>query len=296
MQSRTNKLYTPRVYRNIDEPVVSGHYLVYVQNSRCGSRFNIYNTKNGEYKYIVLKNIVCFNLHGEGNRLSFEYCGNIRGIGIIYIEGLLFKELGNITACDILCGMCHENLVIKRGSDILLHNIDNDNECIIVSNHHISSIVIADGKYVAWHQTFKSRPCVVVHDIEGNMEYFFSAIGKITKMYISGDNIVCQDNVNNKCSILIYNIKSGVLQKCYEDENWIELYKGSSKTVLWTVRKESCGKYLYDVWIYNLQNKAPLKVLSDYSGVIIPAASNRFIFWVDENAGKCNAFVMHLDI
>jgi hypothetical protein len=269
---------------------------VFVQNSRCGSRFNIYNSKSSEYKHIMLKNILCFNLQGGSNKLSFEYFSNKKGIGIIYIDRLIYREIGSVSACDILCGICGENLVIKRGNDILLHNIDSDEEKIIASNHHITSLVTADGKYLSWLQPCKNRPCVVVYDIESSTEHFFSAAGNITRLYISGDSVVFQNSCNDKCSIWAYNIKKGTLEKCFENENWIDLYKGSSKAALWTVKKECGEKYVFDVWVYNLQGKTPVKVLSDYNGVIIPAAANKFIFWVDENIGKCNAFVMFLEI
>ena len=296
MQFQSNKILFPRNYREINEQILHGNDIIFIQNLCNGSKITIYNIRTGKIRSITMKGLLCFNSHNANNNAVFEFCSNKRGIGILPIDTLKFKEIEDIGMNDILGGIWGNHILIRRGYDIILHDINTNEELEVASSHHIFGTPVVGEGNCSWLQLYSDKYFIVLYDIETGTNLIYNPAGYINKMYLYKEYLVYQSCDKSKCCVCIYNIYNGSFKKCFESSNWIELYMGRDDVLVWTVRKKVEGKYIFDIWIYDIQDDKIKKVVADYENAVIPTVSERMILWVDANMNGDDLYLMSIDI
>lgn len=291
-----NKILSPGLLKDINEPIISSNNAVFIQNSSNSSKITVYNIKTCKARSINMKNIWCFNAHSYGNYVIFEFSGERRGIGILSVETLSVKEIDYSGIDMVLGGMWENYVVLRRNYDIVLRDIESNKETIIASCRHIIGVPTIGYGHCAWLKLYKDKCCIVLYDIAKGSSLIMTSSGYINKIYLIGGHVVYQNCSDNKCSIYVYNIQTGVLKKCFESRNWIELYIGRNDTLVWTLRKEYQGRYLFDIFVYNIYNNKMAKMVSDYSNTVIPTVSNELLVFIDGNMKGDSAYLMRIDM
>lgn len=290
-----NRIFVSGLFKEIEEPVISSGNAVFIQNSSSSSKITVYNINTGKTKSVCLKGMLCFNIHSYNNYIVFEFSGEKRGIGIFDINTWEIKKIDYALTDIILGGMWKNHIVLRRGYEIILYDIAKNSEKTIASCRHIFGVPAIGYEYCVWLQRYKDRCCIVLYNIADDKNIIFASSGYINKLYIIEGNIVYQNCTDNICGIYVYNISECRLTKCFESPNWIEPYMGRDNTMVWTVRKECQGKYLFDIYIYNIYNNKISKILSDYNNTVIPAVSNELLLWVDANIKGDSLYMMPID-
>jgi len=241
-----------------------------------------------------MKNVLCFNAHAYNNYIIFEFSRDRRGIGILCTETLEVKEIDSMGSNILLGGMWENYIILRRGYDIILFDVDKNKEKLIASCHHIAGLPAIGHGYCSWIQLYKEKSCIALYDIEKNSSFIFTPRNCVSKVYLINHYMVYQSCSKNKCNIFAYNICTGELKKCFESSDWVELYVGRDNTLVWTVRRGK-GEYIFDIYVYNIYNSKTVKVLSDYRNAVIPTVSNGLLLWVDGNIEGDSVYIMPID-
>lgn len=284
------------LFRDADEPVICDNHIVLVQNLSSGSKIIIYDIGAREMKPVLMKGISCFNVNGDGENIVFEFSGLKRGIGIINMKSLELKVMDNLGRDIILGGVWEDYIVFRRRNDIVLFDLKHGDESVISSCHHITGSPVVGYGSCAWLQQYRGKSCIAFCNIENMSNLYISSPGYINKMYLLEKKLVYQSCINNKCCIYTYDIKSSFISSIFESYNWIELYRGRDGSVVWTDRKLCGSEYIFDIWVYNVNGSSPVKILSDCSNAVIPAASGRLVLWLDAKAEGDSVSLMNIDI
>lgn len=291
-----NRVFTSGLLRDIDEPIISCGNAVFVQSSFSGSKITLYDIETGKVKNLAMKGKMCFNVHSYDNYVVFEYSGDKRGIGILCVDNMEVKDIECSSPDIVLGGMWEDYIVLRRGSDIVLYDINKKTEKIIASCYHIFGTPAIGYGSCVWLQLYRGKCCIVLYDIVQDRRLIFTPPGHVNKTCLIKGYMIYQNCENNKCSIYAYDIEKGNLKKCFESRNWIELYIGRDNTLVWTVRKECQGRYLFDMHVYNIYNGKMEKILSDYDNTVIPTVSNELLLWVDGSMKKDSVYLMPIDV
>lgn len=276
-----NKNLSRKIFRDIDEPMICGKYIIFIQNSSSGSKISISNIDTGKTKSISMKGVFCFNAHTDNFNAVFEFSGNKRGIGVLYIDSLYIKEVQDISDDAFLGGIWHNIIVFRQGSDIVFSDIDKAGERKVVPCRHLIGRPVVGGGNCAWLELYKDKCIISLCGIENDYSLTFMPIGYVNRMYVLGEYIAYQSCEGPKCSVYAYNTSTGVLNKCFESANWIDLYSGKGDTLVWTVRKAQEDRYIFDIWIYNISNNMGSMVLTNNENTVIPAVSEDMAVWVE---------------
>ncbi|KPU46037.1 hypothetical protein OXPF_05180 [Oxobacter pfennigii] len=290
-----NRILPARLMKEIEEPVLSADNAVFIQNSLNNSKITVYNVITHKTRILNMKNLICFNVHSYDNKIVFEYSGNKRGIGIMDTNTMELDEIELSSSNVILGGIWENNIVLKRGYEIILFDINENKEKSIGNYHHIFGTPVIGYGYCGWLQIFRDKCLIVIYDIKKNNRLVITSRGYINKIIMADGYIVYQSCVNNKHYIYSYNILNGQLIKIYESNKWIELYKGKDNTLVWTVKKDGHETYMFDIHIYDINNMKTIKTLQDYSSLIIPTASKRHLLWIDGKKDRDSVFCMSID-
>lgn len=284
------KIFSPKVFRDIDEPMICGNNAVFIQNSYNCCKITVTNIKTGKAKSVTMKGIICFNAHNDDNSVAYEFSGKKRGIGVLNVNRLEIKEF-EITGTDIILGGIWRNsIIIKRDHEIVLYDIGKNSEKVLSSYHHIIGTPVAGGGNCAWLQSYKNKHYITIYNIGTGYRLTFVPLGHVNSMYVFEDQIAFQSCIGNRCCVFVYNISSGDFTKCFESHNWVELYRGRDNMLLWTVRKIDQGQYTFDVLVYDIYTERIVKVLYDYKSALIPTASSETLIWVESGAGGDNLY------
>jgi len=290
-----SKIFSSRLLKDIDEPVICNSHIVFFVNSYNGSKLIIYSIETGKIESITMKNVICFNAHAYDNYVVFEFSRCKRGIGILCVDTLEVKEI-EYSNNVLVGGMWEGYIILKNGYDIVLLDINKNEEKIIASCHNaVGAPVIGYGN-CAWLQLYKDKKCIAIYDILKDSRLVLTPPGYVNTIYLLSGNVIFQSCKDNKCCIYSYNIHDGKMTKLYESLHWIELYYGKNSTMVWTERKEKDGMYIFDIHVYNLSNNKTVKVLSDYKNIVIPVVSSEILLWVDSNNKGDNLCFMEIDV
>lgn len=264
------------LFRDADEPVICGNNAVIIQKLYNGCKIMIYDVSTGFMKWVSMKNVLCFNVHADNKCIAFEYAGAGRGIGIIAIDNINLTKLDDMGTDIMLGGVWGDFIAFRRGIDIVLYNTKSKTENVIASCRHISGPPVVGCGCCAWLQRYRDKSCVALYDIETGRSIFLSSSGYINGMHIAGEYLVYQNCSNNECSIYVYDIKNGRLERIFASNEWIDLYRGKDDMIVWTSRKKLSDGFSFDVWGYNIHKRRPFMILSDCRGSVIPAVAEKF--------------------
>jgi len=282
-ESLSNKGFISAASKDVEEMAICDQAVVFIHNTGKNSKITIYNMENGVVKSISMMGLVCFNTHAYEDMVIFEYSGDRRGIGILCVKTLEIKELDCGISHIILGGYWENYIVLRRESEVVLLNINNMEERVISNYHHALGFPIIGDGYCAWFQGCRGKKYIAIYNIMDESSLFLTVPGSISKIYIIDGCIVYQRCLNNKCGIFSYNISNGQLELIYESSNWVELYEGKEGTLVWTVRRERQGRYVFDIFTYFMSVKKMVKVLSDTESIVALAASKKLLMWANEN-------------
>lgn len=271
------------LFKDADEPVICGDYAVLIQKLYNGSKITVYNVVTGSMRSVPIKGVSCFNAHADDKMVVFEYMGKRRGIGVISTDNWELEEINNIYPDIVLGGVWKDSIIYRHGHDILKYDIKDKKEEILVPCHHISGPPVVGNGCCAWLQRYRDKTCVAIYNIENGSRLFLSSPVYINEIHITGDHLIYQSSINDKCSIFVYDIKSGNLGEIFKSNEWIDLYSSKDDIVIWTARREYKCEYVFDIWVLNLNQKKPFKILSGCKNSVIPEAAGQFVMILNNN-------------
>lgn len=278
-----SKIFSPKIFKDIDEPVIYKDGAAFIQRSKYGSRISFYNPDNGSIRFISMKGLFCFNAHGDCNKLAFEFSGIRKGIGILDFDKLSVEEIDNVKPGTALNGIWNDALVLKYGNNIILHDIKGNDERLILSSQNMTGIPVSGGGICAYLQVCRGEYCINICSLVNKDKLIFVPHGTVANMYVQDGYLIYQCLREKKHAVFAYEIPTGCLTEVSDSEDWIELYPGIGDTIAWTVRKRIEGRYVFDLWAYNINKRVYYKVVYNCKNIIIPAPSENFVVWVESS-------------
>lgn len=276
-----SKIFSPKIFKDMDEPMIIKDRAVFLQRSKRNSRIAIYNGGNGQVKFVPMKGLFCFNAHADENKMAFEFSGSSRGKGILYFENYTMEELEGIKAGAVLSDVWNDAVVLKYGNSIILYDIASSTEKLIINCPNMIGIPASGGGICAWLQICRNEYCINMYSLKDNYKLIFVPHGMVTNMYVQGRYIVYKCIKGKSNIIFAYEMITGNLTQISNSENWIELYPGTGETITWTVRKRIEGRYVFDLWAYSIRQRLLYKIACNCKNIIIPASSENLVIWVE---------------
>ncbi|HBM79815.1 MAG TPA: hypothetical protein DD426_03100, partial [Clostridiaceae bacterium] len=229
---RPVKYFPMGFFKDADEPVICGDFIVFVQNIYNGTRIVIYNIVSGKMETVVMENKLCFNLHSENNCIAFEFAGIRHGIGVIFLDTLETFEYTNAEQDILFGGIWNKCLIYRDAHNIFLLHMENKSKDALAYCHNVLGPPAVGYGTCAWLQLYKEKSCIIFYDILKNKILVLSSPGFINRICAVGRYIVYQSCFNNKCVIYKYDIGNGRLESIFEKSGWIELYEGKDDKII----------------------------------------------------------------
>lgn len=278
---QSNKTCFPKLFRDIDEPVICMGTAIFIQNTCGGSKITVSDMLTGKSKSTGIKGTLCFNVHSGGSAVVFETSGEKNGIGIFYAAEKAVRFIEGPGADAILGGVMNDYIVFRRGGEILLYGLGDGSKKEAISCRHLFGSPCAGDDICGWVQLYNNRFYVTVYDAANGKSITFSPSGHLNRIHLAGRSVVYQACRGGMCSIDVFDLKTGRRSEIFSSPSWIELYPGYRNMLVWTVRNESEGKYLFDLFICDSDSGNVKKVLCGSKNIVIPAIAESTIVWVE---------------
>lgn len=285
-----SKIFSPKKFKDIDEPMIYKDSAVFIQRSKKGSKIAAFNACDGKIKSILLKGLYCFNAHNEDSRMAFEYAGSSRGMGVLYLDEFTLKGIPDIKPGAALGGIWKNSAVLRCGDYIMLHDISGGGEEIVSYCPNMIGLPSSGYDICAWIQIFKGEHCINLCSLKDRDKLIFVPYGRVISMHMQDGYIVYHCLKGNTNNIFTYGINSGKLVQLCSSEDWIELYPGRNGTIAWTVRKSMKGRYTFDLWVYNIKERISHEIVSGCKNAIIPSASGDLVIWAESCSNGDNLY------
>lgn len=296
MEFLESKTLALTAFRNIDEPVICGVKAIFIQNSYNGSKIVVYNILTRKIETLARKNILCFNVHADGDHVVYEFSGARRGIGIMNTSTLDIKEYPGAGGNILLGGIWRHHVIIRHDNEVLLLDIERDTKKHIATCRHICGVPVVGCGNCAWVQAYKEKCCIVLYNIEKEGSLIIPSCTFDDKLYLVEDHIVYENCCNNKCYIYMHNIHTGRLKIIFESSNWVDIYISKDNMLVWTEKKECGGRYVFDTWIYRIPTNSLTKLLSDNEKPVIPTISGNTVLWMESGSEGDSVYLMSVNI
>lgn len=277
----SNKACFPKLFKDIDEPVICMGTAVFIQNLCSGSKITISDMFTGKSKSIQMKGILCFNVQSDSSTVVFEMAGEKKGIGILYVGEPEVRFIESPGADAVLGGIMNEYIVFRQGHEILLYRLKDGIKKSAISCRHLFGSPAAGDDRCAWVQLYNDRFYITVYNVAKGNSITFSPSGYVNRIHIVGGSMVYQTCKNGRCFINTCDLKTGEIRELFNSSSWIELYPGYDNMLVWTVRNEMEGQYFFDLCVCDTDGGSFKKILCNSKNIVIPTVSGDTIVWVE---------------